>query len=195
MSIGINISRNSFFLSLILLISQCSNEKETQIEFTVVPELSEEGDTLRMQFDFRSDAQQTLLLDWDALSIYDPTFEKEGLLANDIELRNLLDSISQSQFVIENETRDRRFFSDIKLFEGEIMEAKSVFSFDSQVDTLHLSKNGISIKSMAINVNRLKIEPTDSVIRLHYLFKPTTEQKRAGFKVLIVSSDWFKITS
>ena len=187
-------SRNSFFFLVFLLIGRCSADKESKIQFTVESRLNDKGDTLSLQLSFRSNNQQTLLLDLNALSIYDPNFESEELLSDDLEIEKIIDSISHTQFVIENSANTKRFFSDIKLFEGETMEVKNIFSFDSQIDTLRLSKDQVTAKAITINVNRLKIEPSDTVIRLHYLFKPTAEQKQAGFKAFVVSSNWFKLS-
>ena len=71
---------------------------------------------------------------------------------------------------------------------------KSVFALESEVDTIHLLPNKrISIKSPAIDINRFKINQADSLIRLYYLFKPTEEQKAAGYRSLVLTSDWFKL--
>jgi hypothetical protein len=181
-------------LLLFFLFLQCSSEPKSSIVFKVFAEKNKEGNEVRLAFTFASNKEATLLFNWDALSVFDPTFEKDGILQNKEPLEKLIDSISNTQFVIENESHENRFFSDIQLFEGEQMDVKNVFALEPKIDTVKINVNHVvNLKSEPINSNRLKINLTDSLIRLRYLFKPTSEQQAAGFKPYILTSNWFKL--
>lgn len=66
---------------------------------------------------------------------------------------------------------------------------KSVFSFEDEIDTLRMVANKeIEITSEGIDINRLRVKQIDNKIRLHYLFKPTEEQKLAGYESLCLST-------
>jgi hypothetical protein len=179
---------------LALTLCQCTSDTSSQAQFLVTPKFSREGNKVVLDYKFQSKEKQTFLLNCDALSVYDPNFEREDLLKNIPDLNRLLDSLKYSQFVIENKKNEKRFFSDIKLFEGEEMAMKSVFSFEDKVDTVSISIGKEALLSTdTILINRLKINKSDDEIRLHYLFHPTVEQTQLGYRPMLITSNWFKL--
>jgi hypothetical protein len=164
------------------------------IEFTVLPEFSKNHKQIQLNFSVKSTKAMQFLIDWDALMVEDPRFEKEGLLSKGLCMDELLDSIRYPQFVIENKDGEKRFFSDIRLFENETIQMKSVYRMQSDIDTVKVSPFGVSkVESKYIDVNRLKINESDSEIRIHYLFAPTEQQKLAGYGKLRLTSNWFSL--
>jgi hypothetical protein len=191
MSIRRNFLNKLSVLLLVLLILACSSSHHQSVDFTVKSEPIEDSKVV-LSFDFKSSDAQTILIDWDALSVYNPQYEKNVKELTDLE--EVLNHIEHPQFVIENKTNQQRLFSDVQLFEGETMEMKSVFPVGPDVDTIDLEPNKSAVvKSEPIILNRLKISESDKTIRLHYLFKPTDEQKRNGFEQFIMTSNWFEL--
>lgn len=198
MNIVIKISRVGICIGIFCLFactSRQSNERDLNIDFKISPISFPDKNKVQLTFSFASDTEQKILMDWDALSVYDPPFEKDSILTRKMSIDELLGEISHSQFVIENESHERRLFSDIQLFEGETIEMKSEFKLEPKIDTIIIRpKIPVEVKSDVIDTKRLKIQESDSTVKLYYLFKPTDEQKAAGFKPQILSSNWFKLS-
>jgi len=185
--------RIEMLLVLFIVVPACSSAPNQSMRFNARVEHTSDIDKIKLQFAFSSATKQVILIDWDALSVYNPQYEEDSLI-NVSDLNGTINSIHHSQFVIENKSNQRRLFSDVILFEGETMEMKSAFPVGNNIDTLNLEANKPSlVRSAPIIVNRLKVSETDKTIRLHYLFKPTDEQKRNGFKQLILTSNWFEL--
>jgi hypothetical protein len=201
MNIETSINRLNKILKSCLLIPflvvSCSKEQDHRITFKVqVQSNNTDKPKVQLVFDFVSAHNEVILLDWTTLSVHDPCFEKDGLLTDRTDLKNLIDSLKCPQFVIENENRELKLFSDLQLFEGESVEVESEFLLEPHIDTLVIPSNKpIQVKSESIDINRFKIRESDSTVRLHYLFKPAEVQRLAGFKPLILTSNWFKLDS
>jgi hypothetical protein len=147
---------------------------------------------LTSEFKFTRDVN--FIFDHDALSLESYTTEDEKIVNIPNDLFAIIDSIRRPQFIIENQKSEKRFFSEIKFFDGEKISPKCVFKLERTLDTLRLRKNqSAKVKSIVIDVNRLKINEGDSTIRLYYVYKPTEEEKAIGFSPICFKSDWVNL--
>ena len=55
----------------------CSSEQNPKIDFKITPKSY--GEKIELTLNFISTRKQSILIDWDALSIYNPSFEKDKL--------------------------------------------------------------------------------------------------------------------
>jgi hypothetical protein len=181
---------------LFLSCATCTKRKidDFDIQLSAIPEFTNQKKQLRLKLSFKSYKKRSFLFDRKVFSVYDPNFENEDLLAKGMDQMKLLDSIRFSQCIIENKMHEKRFFSDIRLFENETIQAKSVFMLDPNYDTINLtSNNEINIYTDYIDVNRFKNEIDDDTIRITYFFKPLHKQEIFGFKTIVTTSNWFPI--
>lgn len=173
--------------------SNCSTNNHSFVQLKVVPQF-EVYNKMKLSFFILSNRDSTFLWDWNALSVETSNVEKDNLISSKDGPEDILKKISNSQIVIENKKMSKRFFSDVKLFEGETVNVKTFFRAGDSYDTIRArAGKEFFIQSRSIDVNRFKIIESDTTIRLHYLFKPTKEQESVGFKPLIITSEWFSL--
>jgi hypothetical protein len=176
----------------------CESNNEIVCNYNVTPIFSVNSGTneISLKHSFTCNEEYKLLFDRDALSFYSHEIPDTDLLLENGSLTHILTVIESSQFVVENINGDRRFFSDLRLFEGEtitISNNEPVFSIDDYIDTLNVKKNenNVSIETEYFDSNRYKVNKEDDLIRLNYLFKPSLKQKEKGYQEMILTSNWF----
>jgi hypothetical protein len=176
----------------------CSFKESNDVihEMTVVPKFVI-GDTvslISLEFTFISKDEMSVIFDHDALSI--ETYKTEQTdSANDlVDVIAASRSMRHPQFVIENKKHQRRFFYDAVFFEDELYYPRNVFTLDRTVDTLR-SHQGQPAKtnSVYIDVNRFKIDSYDDSVRLFYIYRASSEEKKIGFRDEIFQSNWFSL--
>lgn len=180
-----------------ILFNGCSSESQNEWnDFGVTPIYSVKGEVkyvaLISKFKFNKDVN--FIFDHDALSLYSYTAEDKKFVNSLDDLSVLRDSIQHTQFIVENLKNERRFFSEIIFFDGERFESKDVFKLDRAIDTLRLRRNQLGkVESIFIDVNRLKINENDSIIRLYYIYKPNEQEKKDGFSSIFLKSNWISL--
>ena len=178
---------------LVLVQVACSNKPSKSLEFVVIPEHGQEANELNLRLKFQSNTKDSFLFDRAVFSIYDPVLEDSDLLLK-YNPSNILNALEHSQCMIESTTHSKRFFSNIQLFKGEVMQMKSILMLEPTYDTIRLLPNKASeVTINRINVNRLKNELNDDTIRIHYFFKASKEQIAQGYKSMALVSNWFSL--
>jgi len=119
-------SQNNLLLPLLFVFASSGSSQTQSIDFDVKAEQTSEANKVVLIFNFKSEHPNAILIDWDALSIYNPQYEDESV-KDASDLNAILNHIKHSQFVIENKQNQQRLFFDVELFEGETMDMKSVF--------------------------------------------------------------------
>lgn len=185
-----------FCIAIILLsVIECNIQSNSEnLSFEIFSSVNVHGNTVKLDMKFGNDLKdKRILIDKDAFSIYDPKFESDSIKLEGVALIKVLEDLRYSQFVLENNSFKRRLFSDVRIFDGEQIEMKSEFSLTQSYDTVDLVKGKGVIHFDSIQLKRLKIDESDSIVRLHYLFKPTPDQMKYGFRSVILTSNWFSL--
>lgn len=164
------------------------------------------------EFTFSSDVDTTFLFDRKSLCFFCIDNKEDSSLSwsvyNSIsvsrDLVSILNKISYSQILVENKGSIGHFFTHFIY-----MDTTKGFSYDPIYPCDPLSPSTYSeecVKTVRLKPgkpesfrvtflkNHLRTSADDNEIRLHYLFKPTQEQKAQGFKPLILTSNWFLIS-
>lgn len=184
-----------FFVSLFFYFS-CVKKNSSETRININSEFDSTGKQLRLKLNFKSAEKDTFLFDRNVFSVFNSNLENENLLLGEITETSLVDKIKYSQCIVENKKHVKRFFSDVRLFENEEVQAKSVLMLDPNYDTISLAPNNeINVSTNYIDINRFKNDVSDSVVRVIYIFKPTSEQEKLGFRPKILTSNWFSVVS
>ena len=171
-----------------------AKETAQPTRFNITTEFAASGSQLRLVLTFSSSSYDTFLFDKSMFSIFNQNFEPASHLKKGMDGAATYKRIKTSQCIIENKAGAQRFFSDVRLFEGEVVQAKSVFQLDRSYDSVYLTPdNKVTLTTNFIDVNRLRNSPKDSVIRIVYIFRPDAAQKKIGLKPKEITSNWFSI--
>ncbi|MFO0508361.1 MAG: hypothetical protein ACK5YS_05770 [bacterium] len=189
--------RTKIFTLLIIFLNGCSSELPNELnDFVITPTYSTKDgvEYIGLTSEFKFNRDTNFIFDHDALSLDSYYAEDENILNAQNDLFVIMDSIKHPQFVIENRKGVMRFFSEITFFEDEKFNSKDVFKLERTLDTLKIRRNESAIvKSIFIDVNRLKINQSDSTIRLYYIYKPSEEERALGFNPIVLKSNWVSL--
>lgn len=185
--------RSIILVFILFLFQNCKRRNVDFIKFQVTTKYAELG-KIKLNISFSSNSDTSFLWTSDVFSVGRGYPEKNKTIRIDESPESVLKRISLPQIIIENNQFQKRFFSDIVLFEGETIHTSSYFLMRSSYDTIVIkSDEKRSLQTDTIDINRLKINLTDSIIRFHYLFPSTQDQKLEGFKPLTITSNWINI--
>ncbi|BDD07413.1 hypothetical protein AUTU_48960 (plasmid) [Aureibacter tunicatorum] len=151
-----------------------------------------DDDNINIYLSLKSETDQEIVLDLEALCFQKPVDEKIDLSISHYDSwTEILSLLVKTQFIIENQRGKFNFFSGL-YYVGEYLE----FTFPDECnekEKIFLEKN-IPNEITLFNLrNFYKVESDDKIVRLHYLFKPTEEESEDGFKPLILTSNWFDL--
>jgi hypothetical protein len=171
-----------------------TNQNSPSTHLNITTQLATSGTQVRLILTFSSNGNDTFLFDKSMFSVFNRNFEPASHLKKGKDGATIYKKINTSQCIIENKDGVQRFFSDLRLFAGEVIQYKSVFQVDRSYDSVYLTPdNKVTLTTHFIDVNRLRNSPKDSVIRIVYIFRPNDAQKKIGLKPKEITSNWFSI--
>jgi hypothetical protein len=155
-------------------------------------------DMLMLEFLFVSDTASTLIVDLASFS--EELIQKCKIRRGNNKLLNilklnlnlLLNHISISMAIIENENNEMRFFSLLPY--RNYARSKNSHIIDCNDESkreLNLNPNDSLYFPISFYKNDLRVKITDKKVRIHYLYKPTEEEKKRGFTAMVLTSNWF----
>ncbi len=143
-----------------------------------------------LSFNFSAKKEAKFILSWYAFETIREkrSFWLTGFKARD--LMQLLDSVPRFELVIENQDKILHFFSEPKFLNpcGRI----TVFDMGRSLETIRLPEYRKENK-LTYRKEDLQINEWDTKVRLHYLFNPTKNEIKEGFKKTIITSNWINL--
>lgn len=110
------------------------------------------------------------------------------------DLRLLLDTIKQTQYIVENEEGKLSFFRE--KFRG-LHRGRSLHEYDCDRSIYLVHMPAFSdmdcVMDFKLYLNDLKVFKSDKVVRLHYLFIPDKRTERMGLIPFVLTSNWFTL--
>lgn len=189
--------RIRIYIAIVFFLNGCSSSLENEFnDFVITPTYSAKNgvEYVALTCEFKFNRDVNFIFDHDALSLDSYNTEDEKTVRSLDDLLSALASIEHPQFIVENQKGKKRLFSEVIFFDGEKFNPKDVFKLERTLDTLRIIKDqSVKVKSIFIDVNRLKINKGDSVIRLYYMYKPTEEEKKMNFYPILLKSNWINL--
>jgi hypothetical protein len=151
------------------------------------------GPVATLVLEFKSNVERKLVFDWAAFSKECGSEQSKEVFSKcGNNLQCILDAIAHSQIVIENKKGEMLFFTEkTDAFFNRPMKLSNCAG--NSFKYLQLKANeSIALFPIERFVSDLKPHENDDDVRLHYLFKPTQEQRAQGYKPIYISSNWFQ---